>query len=76
MGPTPIGQHPYQRENMFSEKHLEKMPCEMKAEIKVMLPQIKGPRNTDDHQQHQQPGEGALTDHPSVPSEGIHPSDG
>ena len=28
MGPTPIRQHPYQRENMFSEKHLEKMPCE------------------------------------------------
>ena len=35
----------------------------MKAEIKVMLLQVKGPRNTDDHQQHQQPGEGALIDH-------------
>ena len=28
MGPNPIGRHPYQREKMFSEKHLEKMPRE------------------------------------------------
>ena len=28
MGPNPIGWHPYQREKMFSEKHLEKTPRE------------------------------------------------